>query len=182
MPIDIEQHLRNHNYPAGTQVKRVLWLVLEPLFRFSPPPLHGWRNFLLRSLGARIGRGVRLHPSVRVTFPWNVTIADHVVIGRAAQLYALAPITVETHVLISQGAHLCAGSHDYRQPNFPIAHEPIVIGTGTWIAAEAFIGPGVTVGAGAIVAARAVVTKNVPGRTIVGGNPARVIKELAPSR
>jgi putative colanic acid biosynthesis acetyltransferase WcaF len=182
MPIDIVQHLRNRNYPAGTQARRVLWAVLAPLFRFSPGPLRGWRNLLLRATGARIGRGVRLHPSVRIMFPWNLAIADHVVIGERAHLYALAPIAIERHVLISQGAHLCAGSHDYRQPNFPIAHAPIRIATGTWIAAEAFVGPGVTVGAGAVVGARAVVTREVEPATVVAGNPARVIKTLSRPR
>src|SRR2546426_3685970 len=120
MPIDIVQHLRNENYPPSTQLKRVGWGLCGPLFRLSPPPVHGWRNLLLRLLGARIGRGVRIHSSVRVMFPWNLAIDDHVVIGRDANLYALAPIAIEHDVLVSQGAHLCAGSHDYRLPNFPI--------------------------------------------------------------
>ena len=86
MPLDIVQHLRNQNYPPATQVRRVLWGLVRISFRLSPTPLHGWRNFLLRCLGARIGRGVRIHPSVRVMFPWNLTISDHVVIGRDANL------------------------------------------------------------------------------------------------
>ena len=178
MPLDIGQHLRNQNYPASTQWKRVFWGVCAPLFRVSPDPLPGWRNLLLRLLGANIGRNVHIHPSVRVMFPWNLAIADNVVIGRDVKLYALAPIVVGHDVLISQGAHLCAGSHDYRQPNFPIAHAPIRIEPGTWIAADAFLGPGVTVGAGAVVAARAVVVKDVAAATVVAGNPARAVKSL----
>jgi putative colanic acid biosynthesis acetyltransferase WcaF len=180
MPIDVAQHLRNRNYPAGTQARRVGWAVAGILFRVIPTPLHGLRNFLLCLFGARLGRGVRIDPSVRIMFPWNLEIADDVVIGRTANLYALAPIAIEHDVLISQGAHLCAGSHDYRQPHFPIAHEPIRVGTGTWIATEAFIGPGVTIGAGSVVAARAVVIKNVPAASVVAGNPARVVKTLPP--
>jgi putative colanic acid biosynthesis acetyltransferase WcaF len=179
MPIDIVRHLRNQNYPRSTQVKRVIWGAARVPFRCSPSFCHGWRNFLLRSLGARIGTGVKIHPSVRVMFPWNLTIADHVVIGRDVQLYALAAITIDTHVLISQGVHLCAGSHDYTQPHFPIAHMPIHIETGTWIAADAFVGPGVTIGAGAVIGARAVVTRDVEPATLVAGNPAKLIKRLA---
>lgn len=111
-------------------------------------------------------------------FPWNLRIAEHVVIGSRGNLYALAPITIESNVLISQGVHLCAGSHDYRQPNFPIAHAPITITSGTWIAAEAFIGPGVNIGPGSVVGARAVVMRDMPGFSVVAGNPARVIKSL----
>jgi putative colanic acid biosynthesis acetyltransferase WcaF len=182
MPIDTVAHLRNQNYPPATQVKRVLWGAAAGLFRLSPAILPGWRNFLLRILGARIGRGVRIHPSVRIMFPWNLHLGDHVIVGRDANLYALAPITIEASVLVSQGAHLCAGSHDYRQPHFPTAHAPIRIATGTWIAAEAFIGPGVMVGAGAVVAARAVVVRDVPAASVVAGNPANVVRTLAPNR
>ena len=180
MSIDIVQHLRNDNYPHATLLKRVLWAFCEVLFRISPTPLHGWRVFLLRCFGARIGRGVRIYPSTQVTFPWNLSIADHVVIGYDVKLYALATIAIESHVLVSQGAHLCAGSHDYRQPNFPIAHAPIHVEGGTWIAVDAFIGPGVTIGAGSVVGARAVVVRDVPPGSVVVGNPARVIKKVAP--
>lgn len=178
MPIDIVQHLRNQNYPRSIQLRRVAWAVVAWLLRLSPAPFHGWRNFWLRLFGAQLGEGVRIHPSVRIMFPWNLRFGAHIVIGRDANLYALAPITVEDHVLISQGAHLCAGSHDYRQPNFPIAHDPIRIGTGTWIAAEAFVGPGVTIGAGAVIGARAVVVKDIPAGMLAAGNPARVVKPV----
>jgi putative colanic acid biosynthesis acetyltransferase WcaF len=178
MPIDIVRHLQNRNYPRSTQVKRVIWAATRVLFCCSPAFCHGWRNFLLRSLGARIGLGVQIHSSVRVMFPWNLTIGDHVVIGRDVQLYALATITIDTQVLVSQGVHLCAGSHDYTQPHFPIAHLPIRIESGSWIAADAFVGPGVTIGAGAIVGARAVVTRNVEPATLVVGNPAKIVKRL----
>lgn len=135
----------------------------------------------MRCFGAKIGRGVRIHPSVRVMFPWNLRIANHVVIGRDTRLYALAKITIDPNVLVSQGVHLCAGSHDYRQPHFPIAHAPIRVGAGTWIAADAFVGPGVEVGAGAVVGARAVVMRDVAATSLVAGNPARVIKKLEAS-
>ncbi len=182
MPIDTVAHLRNRNYPPATQAKRVLWGVLAVLFRASPAPLHGWRRFLLRAVGARVGAGVRIHPSVRIMFPWNLDLGAHVIVGRDANLYALAPIAIEPSVLVSQNVHLCAGSHDYRQPNFPIAHAPIRIASGAWIAADAFVGPGVTIGAGAVVAARAVVVRDVPPASLVAGNPAKVIKSLTLER
>jgi putative colanic acid biosynthesis acetyltransferase WcaF len=180
MPIDIVQHLQNENYSAGTQIKRVLWGVCRPLFRLSLGPFHGWRNFWLRRMGAQIGSRVRIHSSVRIMFPWNLRIGDDVIIGRDANLYALAAITIENSVLISHGAHLCAGSHDYRQTNFPIAHRPIVVGRGTWIATEAFVGPGVIIGTGAVIGARAVVTSNVDSNVVMAGNPARVIQHVLP--
>jgi putative colanic acid biosynthesis acetyltransferase WcaF len=117
-----------------------------------------------------------------VTFPWNLSIADHVIIGCGVELYALAAIAIESNVLVSQGVHLCAGSHDYRQPNFPLVLRPICVESGAWIAADAFIGPGVTIGAGSVVGARAVVVRNVPPGSVVVGNPARVIKKTAPDQ
>lgn len=179
MPIDTLLHLRNRNYPPEVQVKRLIWGVLAIAFRLSPAPLHVWRRFLLRCLGARVGRGVRIAPSTRIMFPWNLNLGDHVVIGSGVNLYALAPITIEASVLVSQGAHLCAGSHDYTQPHFPIAHEPITVRTGTWVAADVFIGPGVTIGRGAVVGARAVVMKDVADQTLVAGNPAQIVRKFA---
>lgn len=181
MPLDIQRHLQNQNYSAATQVRRVIWGVCGLLFRASPVFLPAWRNFLLRRLGAHIGRGVRIHPSVKVMFPWNLKIADHVVVGRDVTLYALAPIVIESNVLISQGAHLCAGSHDYRQAHFPIAHAPIHVRSGTWIATEAFVGPGVSIGANCVVGARAVVMRDVEPASLAVGNPARTVKRLANS-
>jgi putative colanic acid biosynthesis acetyltransferase WcaF len=182
MPIDIVQHLRNENYPRAIFFKRLLWAFCEIPFRLSPTPLHSWRVFLLRCLGARIGLGVRIYPSTRVTFPWNLSVADHVVIGRNVKIYALASIAIETNVLVSQGAHLCAGSHDYTRPNLPIAHAPIHVECGTWISSDAFIGPGVTIGAGCVVGARAVVFSDVPPSSMVIGNPAKVIKQIGPEK
>lgn len=175
MSLNIPQHLRNDNYPASTQGRRLAWLFARMLFRGSPRFLYGWRNFLLRAFGARLGTGVRFYPSAEVMFPWNLVTGDHVVVGAGVRLYSLAPITLGSHVLVSQGAHLCAGSHDHRQDHFPLVLKPIVVGDGTWLAAECFIGPGVTVGAGAVVAARAVVVRSVAPGTVVAGNPARVV-------
>ncbi len=175
MPIDIRQHQRNDNYDAATFVRRILWGLAQPLFRWSPRHLNAWRRALLRVFGARVGARVVIYPSARVMYPWTLEIADDVVIAWGVNLYSLGPIHVGDNVLISQGAHLCSGTHDYRQPNYPLVRRPIVIESGTWLAAECFIGPGVTVGAGAVVGARAVVMRDVAPRAVVAGNPARVV-------
>lgn len=174
MPVDIRVHLQNDNYPAAVQRRRLVWALLGTLFHLSPRPCYGWRNFLLRAAGARVGSGVKIYPATKIMFPWNLVIADDVVIGDA-NLYALAQIKISANVLISQGAHLCAGSHDHRQPNFPLILRPITIQSGVWLAAECFIGPGVTVGSGAVVGARAVVMRDVPPGAVMVGNPARAV-------
>jgi putative colanic acid biosynthesis acetyltransferase WcaF len=134
-----------------------------------------WRRQLLRIFGARIGAGVHIYPTARISIPWNLNIGKDVGIGDRVILYALGPITIGERATVSQGAHLCAGSHDYRDPNMRLTKPPIVIGPDCWICADAFIGPGVEVGGYAVVGARAVVMSSVKESEVVAGNPARVI-------
>ena len=173
--IDVSGNRQAQKYGAGTQVARVLWALVRPLFALSPRPLWGWRRFLLRLFGARVGRAVHIYPSVRVAMPWNLAVGDESAVGDRVHLYNLGPFTIGRQVTISHQAHLCGGTHDHRQASFPLVKCPITVDDGAWICAEAFIGPGVTVGAGAIVAARAVAVKDVAPGQIVGGNPARLI-------
>lgn len=176
--INASAHRQNRNYSRKILLARVLWSVLYPFFRFSPRHLYNWRNFLLRRMGATIGRNVRIYPSARIFYPWNLHAADGVTIGWDCEIYSLGQITLGPNAMVSQRAHLCAGSHDYTQPHYPLLTPPITVEAGAWICADAFVGPGVTVGEGAIVAARAVVTKHVAPSTVVGGNPAKVIRAI----
>lgn len=91
-------------------------------------------------------------------------------------VYNLGPIKIGSHTVISQNAYLCAGTHDYTKPDLPLLREPITVGDGVWIAASAFIGPGVRVENNSVVGACAVVMKDVAENVVVAGNPARVIK------
>ncbi len=153
----------------------MLWGLARPLFRLSPRPLWGWRRMLLRAFGAKVEAHVHVFPTVLITIPWSLNLGAQCAVGDRAILYALGPITIGPRATISQGAHLCAGTHDWRDPAFPLVKTPIEIGAGAWVCADAFIGPNVSIGEGAIVGARAVVTKNVAPGTIVAGNPAREI-------
>jgi putative colanic acid biosynthesis acetyltransferase WcaF len=125
--------------------------------------------------GARVGAKAHIYPSVRIAIPWNLDIGERAAVGDRAILYSLGPIRIGAAATISQGAHLCAGSHDYRDPLMPLIKPPIAIGAGAWVCADAFVGPGVTVGEGAIIGARAVVMRNVVASSVVAGNPAREI-------
>jgi putative colanic acid biosynthesis acetyltransferase WcaF len=155
---------------------RAAWAVLRgPLFAWTPRPMWAWRRSILRLFGATIGRQVHVHPTVKIAVPWNLSIADEAAVGDCAILYSLGPISIGKRATISQNAHLCAGTHDYRHRDMALLKPPIAIGAAAWICADAFIGPGVRVGAASIVGARAVVIKDVPSRVIVGGNPARIL-------
>ena len=155
---------------------RVLWSCVSPLFRWSPRLLWGWRRCLLRCFGAQIGKGVNIYPSCKIIIPWHLEIDDWSTIGDAVKLYALGKIKIGAKVTVSQGAHLCAGSHDYEDPKFLLLKLPITIQDSAWVCADAFIGPNVTIGEGAVIAARSVVVKDITSREVVGGNPCKRIK------
>lgn len=159
------------------KIQRVLWMMVQStLFRPSFHNWYRWRNLLLRCFGAKIGRGVRIRPTVRVEIPWNLEIDQDAAVGDYAILYSLGRIRIGRLAVVSQYAHLCAGTHDHLHRAFPLLLRPISIGEEAWVAADAFIGPGVTVGARSVVAARATVVKDIPADQIAAGNPARVVK------
>lgn len=153
-----------------------LWWIVEALLvRPTPQIFFGWRRFVLRLFGARIGPGVLIRPSVRVVYPWKVSIGANSWIGDDVNLYSLGEIEIGHDVVVSQGTYLCTGSHDHLRPDFAIFARPIVVEPEAWIAAQCFVAPGVRVGRGAVVQARAVVMRDVAPGTIVGGHPAVVI-------
>jgi putative colanic acid biosynthesis acetyltransferase WcaF len=173
---DIAANRRASKWSRRDLAARAVWEALRgPLFAWTPRPMWAWRRSILRLFGATIGRQVHVHPTVRIAVPWNLSIGDEAAIGDCAILYSLGPISIGVRATISQNAHVCAGTHDYRRRDMALLKPPIAIGAGAWVCADAFVGPGVTVGAESIVGARAVVTKNVPARVIVGGNPARIL-------
>jgi putative colanic acid biosynthesis acetyltransferase WcaF len=174
--LEIERNRRAQKYSSGEMLRRVLWILAHPFFRFSPRPCFGWRRFLLRCFGAKIGRNAHVYASATIYFPWNLEAGDESAIGEHAYVYNLGRVTIGDRATISYRAHLCAGTHDHTKPDFPLVRAKIDIGAEAWICADAFVGPGVTVGKGAIVGAGAVAMKNVRPWMIVIGNPARESK------
>jgi putative colanic acid biosynthesis acetyltransferase WcaF len=169
--LNVEQNRRTRKYTPGEITCGVLWTLSQPLFRFSPRP-----RFLLRCFGAKIDRSVHVYPSAMIYFPWNLEVGNETAIGEHALIYNLGRVTLGARVTISHRAHVCAGTHDHTKPDFPLLRPPIIIGPEAWICADAFVGPGVTIGEGAIVGARAVAMKDVKPWSIVIGNPARETK------
>ena len=175
-----------NRFPFRQKLARVLWAVARTLLfrltfaRFYPCQL--WRNLLLRIFGTKTWYQAQYSPTVRIWAPWNLKTGRSVAIDDNVDLYNVAPITLGHMVSISRRAFLCTASHDISDVGRPLKTAPIKIGNGVWIGAEAYIGPGVTIGDGAVIAARAVVVKDVPAWNVVGGNPARVIKERPASK
>lgn len=157
-------------------VVQLWWLVQATLFRGSPQIAYGFRRWLLRLFGARIGIGVVIRPTATVTYPWKVAVGDHAWIGDDVVLYSLGEIAIGAHSVVSQRSYLCAGDHDYQVPAFPIRARPVTIGTGVWIGTDVFVGPGVTIGDGAVVGARSSVFGDLPGGMVCFGSPCRPVK------
>lgn len=165
------------SFSLSNRLARVLWnLVAWVVFKYTPNPLHKWRAFILRLFGAKIGKGVHVYPKVKIWAPWNLVLHDECGIANGVTLYTQDKITIGKRSVISQGAHLVAGTHDYTKMGFPLYTKPVVIGDYTWIASEAFIHPGVTVATGTVIGARSVVTKNMPEWMVCSGHPCKPIK------
>ena len=148
------------------------WVVQALLFHPSPQIFYGWRRFLLKCFGAKIGNGVIIRPTALITYPWKLTVGDYAWIGDDVVLYTLGEIHIGAHAVVSQRSYICTGSHDYKKDTFDIFSKPIVIEQECWLATDVFIGPGVTIGKGMVIAARSSVYKDiiaVPG--IYKGNP-----------
>lgn len=173
-PMKLEGYTTGGFDRGAPRWKEMLWVLAKCVFFESSLP---WpsrlRVALLRVFGATIGRGVVIRAKVNITFPWRLTVGDHVWIGEEVLILSLAPVTLESHICISQRAFLCTGSHRFHSPGFDLVTKPITIRQGSWIAAQAFVAPGVEIGPDSMVAAGSVVLENVPPGTVIRGNPAR---------
>jgi putative colanic acid biosynthesis acetyltransferase WcaF len=176
------QRLNEFKVPAGFRGRSVFyvqlwWFVQSSLFAMSPQIMYRWRAWLLGLFGARIGSDVIIRPSVRITYPWKLTIGDCCHIGDHVELYTLGEIEIGNNSVVSQRSYICTGTHDYTSPTFDISAKKIVIESEAWIATDVFVGPGVKIGQGAVVGARSSVFQDVPSGTICVGTPAHVIRE-----
>lgn len=149
------------------------WFLFRP---FSAKIFKGWRNFVLKCFGAKIKGSVLVYASAKIWAPWNLEL-DTACIAENTVIYSVDKIKLEKSAVVSQYAYLCTASHDVSKSSRPLITAPIIIKEKAWIAADAFIGMGVTVGEGAVVGARSAVFKDVAPWTIVGGNPAKFIKK-----
>jgi putative colanic acid biosynthesis acetyltransferase WcaF len=164
-------------FPVSVLVVRTLWnLTWLFLAAWTPPPLFFWRRLLLRLFGARVSSTALVYGSSKIWYPANVELGEFAQIGPRAIVYSMAKIAVEDYAIVSQGAHLCAGTHDIEDPNFQTLAKPITVRKRAWVAAESFIGPGVTVGEGAVLGARGVAVRDLEAWTVYAGNPARPVK------
>lgn len=181
-PIRSYQRMDQFKVPSGFRGRSAVyvqlwWFVQSSLFALSPQVMYRWRVWLLRLFGAKIGKGVIIRPSVRITYPWKLTVGDFCHIGDHVELYSLGEIEIGDCAVVSQRSYICTGSHDYRSPTFDIYAKKIVIESEAWIATDVFVAPGIRIGHGAVVGARSSVFNDVPPRSICIGSPAKVVGE-----
>jgi len=176
--VDLSRYTPGQFDRGAGKLKEGLWLLVSlVLFRLCPFSFSALKCFVLRAFGAKIGRNVTIKPQVKITFPWKLTVGDHVWLGEEIWLLNLERIHIGSHVCISQRAFLCTGSHNFTRPQFDLITQPITLEDGTWIGAGAWVGPGVTIGSHAILTASSVTSKNLEPFGIYRGNPATLVKQ-----
>lgn len=160
-------------FTISIRLKRLVWqLTWMIAARWTPPPFHKWRIFLLRIFGAKVSWKAYVYSDVKIWAPWNLSIDDYGTLARGVDCYNIADVRIGIRAVVSQGAYLCTGTHDYKEPSFPLLAKPIQIGKRAWICANAFVGPGVTVADGAILAAAGVAFRDLDAWKVYAGNPA----------
>jgi putative colanic acid biosynthesis acetyltransferase WcaF len=165
------------SFSLAHRIERAIWgIVWLILARWTPPPFHRWRVLLLNIFGAKVHSSTRIYGGTRIWYPRNLITHRNVTIGPRANIYSMALIEIGEYSVISQGAYLCSGSHDICSPDFQLITGPIRIGSRVWIAADAFVGPNVSIGDGAVIGARTVLFRNAEPLAVYIGNPAVRIK------
>lgn len=169
--------LRRRSLSLSNKIARAAWQVVWLfLFRPSPRPFHAWRRFLLRMFGAKLGTGVHPYPSCRIWAPWNLVMGDHSCLSEWVDCYNVERISIGNNSTVSQYSFLCAASHDYGTDEMPMICAPITIGHHVWVTADVFVGPGVTIGDGAVITARSSVFQDIPAWMVAKGNPALPVR------
>jgi len=176
-------HIRVRNdqpstYGFQNKAARALWnLCWWFLFRPSPWFCHRWRRLLLGLFGAKLAPTARVSNSAIIWAPWNLVMDENAEIGSGVECYTVATIHIGAYATVSQYCYLCSGGRDVSSLDFRPTKAPITIADQAWLGADVFIGPGVSVGQGAVVGARSSVFSDLPAWTISSGNPAQVIQK-----
>lgn len=165
------------SFSIKNRIMRVIWgVVWLVLARWTPKSFRRLRIGLLRCFGAEIGAKCDVRGSVRVWYPPNLTMENRTILAEGVNCYNMAHITIREQTIVSQGAFLCGGTHDFADRTYPLITKPIEIGPFAWVAAEAFVGPGCRVSEGCVVGARAVVFGELTPWSVYAGNPATRVK------
>lgn len=180
--LTLERHTPGH-VTGSIKMKRVVWNVAAALlFRpFVTPVFRKWRLMLLRLFGAQVEWDANVYASVKIWAPWRLRMGHRACLGPEVICYNQDWVVLEDDAIVSQYSYLCTAGHDTSHANTAdegLITAPIVLRKGAWIGSRAFVGMGVEIGEGAVVGATASVYKSVEPWTVVGGNPAKVLKKI----
>ena len=165
-------------FSFSNRMRRLVWSICHALlYRTSPRSLPAWRALLLRLFGAKLGAGCHFYPKSKVWAPWNLVCADLVTLGDDAEIYNPCPVTLGSHVILSQQAYLCGATHDYNDPAFPLIAFPMRLGAYSWVCARASLAPGVNMGEGSVLGLGSVATRDLEPWSIYAGVPAVKVKD-----
>ena len=164
-------------FPLRNRVRRLIWgVVWHILFKLSPRPFFAWRALLLRLFGAKLASGCKFYPGAIIHSPWNLECDELVAVADGAEIYNPAPLRIGSHAILSQGCYICGATHDFDDPAFPLLAFAMELGAYSWVCARACVGPGVSVGEGAILGLASVATRNLEPWTVYAGSPAINVK------
>ena len=171
----------NRDYVPGRRfVVRALWVVVEALFLLNPVVTsYRLKRTVLRLFGAHIGAGVILKPGVHVKYPWRLRVGDNCWLGERCWIDNMEDVALGDNVVVSQGAYLCSGNHDWSDPGMGLTPQPIVVEDGAWIGAFARVAPGRRIAEQSILVLGAVALKDTEPRGIYAGNPADLVRRRA---
>jgi putative colanic acid biosynthesis acetyltransferase WcaF len=170
--------LKLHKISLRNKIKRFIWgFIQSSFFRFSPRQAHFFRVFLLKIFGANIGSGVHIYPKAKIWAPWNLAMESNSSIDDYVDCYNVAPIKIGANTAISRYVFLCTATHDYSKKNRPLLISPIKVGSKVWIAADVFVGPGVTINNNSVILARVFISKDVPRSVVVRQKQNYLIKK-----
>ena len=175
---DLSKYDNSWYNTGGSTLKRFIWYYINEWFINC-----GWvfmsivKVALLRAFGAKIGKGVCIKPHVNVKYPWNLTIGDYAWIGENVWIDSLVPIHIGNNAVVSQGAMLLTGNHNYKSPSFDLIVKEITIEDGAWVGAQSTVCPGITMKSHSVLTVGSIATKDCEAYCIYQGNPAVKIKD-----
>ena len=175
--IDLSRAGKGNYVARRSRLIEAIWFLVEAcVINNKLLPISAVRVALLRLFGAKIGTGCRFVHPLRVKAPWNLEVGDHCWFGVDVWIYNQAPIRIGSHVCISQGTFLSAGSHDM-STTMDLRVAPIVIEDGVWITSKCVVQMGVTIGRSAVVTPLSVVHRSLDAEGVYGGNPCRLLRK-----
>jgi putative colanic acid biosynthesis acetyltransferase WcaF len=179
----VTQKINIKNYKSNLgqkhKIKRIIWNIIWFIFAKPIPRrvFNPWKLFLLRCFGAKIHSTSIVYSSAKIYAPWMLEMAPYACIAEEVDCYNVDKVFIGEQSTVSQKSYLCTASHDIYDFKNSLITKPIIIMDQSWIAADAFIGPGVTIGTGAVIGARSAIFKDVEDWCVYGGNPGKFIKK-----